>query len=142
MYGIGKIRVWYENGEVHFEIADVCRRLETFLWARDEMPYLLQVLSDIYNFYLSDYMRDLNEKRKELNEMLITVMQRIEEAKKKHDIEYVKELEKKKEDLNKRIDRINEVENVTKELMGELVRLREYVATFKELSDRVWLGRG
>ena len=142
VYRIGNIGVWYTDGEVHFEIIEDCRRLETYLNARYDMPYFLQVLFNIYRFFLSDYMKDLHEKRKELNEMLTTVIEKINETEKKHDIEYVKELKKKVDDLNKRIDRINEVEKVVKKLMGELVRLREYIATFKELSDRVWFGRG
>jgi len=141
IYEIGRVRVWYEENEVHFEIIDDCRRLETYLHARYDMPYFLQVLIDTYHFYLSKYMRDLDEKRKELNEMLLTVMQRIEEAKKKHDKIYVKELEKKVDDLNKRIDKINEMEKLTKDLKKELVRTREFVITFKEMSDKVFLGR-
>jgi len=141
IYEIGRVRVWYEDGEVHFEIFDSVRRLETFIYARDEMPYLFHVLFDIYNTFLSEYMKKLNEKREELHEMLLTVMQRIEEAKKKHDKIYVKELEKKKEDLGKRIDKINEMEKLTKDLSDELVRTREFVITFKEMSDKVFLGR-
>jgi len=141
IYEIGRVRVWYTDNKVRFEIIDDCRRLEAYLDARYDMPYLFHVLFDIYRFFLSEYMRDLDEKRKELNEMLLTVMHRIEEAKKKHDVEYVKELEKKKEDLGKRIDKINEMEKLTKDLSDELVRTREFVITFKEMSDKVFLGR-
>ena len=141
IYEIGRVRVWYENNEVYFEIIDDCKRLETYLDARYKMPYLFHILFDIYNTFLSEYMKKLNEKREELHEMLLTVMQRIEEAKKKHDKIYVKELEKKKEDLSRRIDKINEMEKLTKDLMSELVRTREFVITFKEMSGKVFLGR-
>ena len=141
IYGIGKIRVWYTDGEVHFEIIDDCRRLETFLWARDEMPHFLQVLFDIYNFYLSEYMEKLNEKREELNKMLVSVLERIEDAKKVHNRQYVEELEKRKSSLSKEIDKVNETEKIVKDLMDELVRVKEWVITFKESAYRVWLGR-
>jgi len=141
IYGVGKIRVWYSDGEVHFEIADGCRRLETFLWARDEMPHFLRVLLDIYDFYLSEYMEKLEEKKGELSEMVLTVMQKIEEEGKKYNEAYVKELEKKKEDLKKRIDKIHETMKIVRDLRKEFKRLKNCISTFKESAYRVWLGR-
>jgi len=141
IYGVGKIRVWYSDGEVHFEIADGCRRLETFLWARDEMPHFLQVLLDIYNFFLSEYMEKLNEKREELNKMLVSVLERIEVEKKKHNRVYVEDLEKRKSKLGEEIDKVNETEKIVKDLSSELKRVKEWIITFKESAYRVWLGR-
>jgi len=141
IYEIGRVRVWYDAPYTYFEIISDCKRLETYLNALNEMPYLLQVLLDIYWQRLDAYMEELIKKRKELDAMVEAVTQRIEESKKKHEHRYVEELEKKKSDLNKRIEKIDEAIKSTDELKSKVASLKVDLVVFKDIVDRVWLGR-
>jgi len=141
IYEIGRVRVWYDAPYTYFEIISDCKRLEAYLNALNEMPYLLQVLFDIFCYRLSDYLRELEKKRKELNAMIECLDKKIEDTKEKYDKRYVAELEMKKEDLKKRIEKIDEAKKFTEELKSKLTSLMVDLASFKGIVDKVWLGR-
>ena len=141
IYEIGRVRVWYTDGEVRFEIIDDHRRLETYLNALNEMPYLLQVLFDIFWHRLTDYLEELGKKRKELDAMVEALEKKIEESKEKYGHEYIEELEKKKKGLIERIEKIKDAITFTDELRKKITSLKVDLIAFKGIVDKIWVGR-
>ena len=141
IYEIGRLRVWYEGDEVQFEIVDGNKRLNAFIYALSEEPYLLQVLIDIFVNRLIDYEEELERKHKELSDMVETLTQKIDDKSMKWSKEYIEELKKKREGIEKRIERINNAVEFIPKLREKLLTLRTDLSVFLGIVEKVWVGR-